>query len=226
MNSCIIELMIEKSRDAIIVLGAGISADGQIPLQSKARVDLAVKLAEPHATPLIFSGRWSLLLSYVPVRSEAEAMIEYARTKVQKTHPLYVEDSSFDTIGNAYFSARRYLERKSWKHIAVITSDFQLERATYVCNKVLGPDYSVDVLAAPSGLSEQELSLKAIPEKKLLDFTKKLLGDIKDGDLEGIHAAMQTLEGYGDTPIHTKQSLLKLIRGTDPAPDTYGLSGA
>lgn len=217
--------MIIEDNDAIVVLGAGISSDGQLPLQSKVRVDLAVKLAEPYGAPIIFSGRWSLLLSYIPARSEAKAMIEYARTKVQRTCPLYMEDASLDTIGNAYFSARHYLERELWKRITVITSDFQLERATFVFNKVLGPDYSVDVIAAPSGLNEQELRQKAVTEKKLLDFTRGLLKNVNDGDLEGIHAAMQTLEGYGDTPIHTKQSLLELIQGTDETPDTYGLSG-
>jgi hypothetical protein len=213
------------SKDAIIVLGAGISADGQIPLQSKARADLAIKLAGPYRTPIVFSGRWSLLLSYVPIRSEAEAMAEYVLTRVQKTYPLYMEKSSLDTIGNAYFSALHYLERKSWKNIVVVTSDFQLERATFVFKKVLGPSYSVDVMAAPSGLNQQELRLKAMTEKKLLDFTKELLGNVKDGTMEGIHAAMQTLEGYGDKPAHTKQSLLELIQRTDSAPDTYGLSG-
>jgi len=217
--------MIKKNTDAVIVLGAGISADGQIPLQSKARVDLAIKLAQPCGTPLIFSGRWSLLLSYVPLRSEAEAMVEYALTKVQKTCPLYMEDSSLDTIGNAYFSACEYLERRSWKSVVVVTSDFQLERAAFVFNKVLGPSYSIDVMAAPSGLSQHELRLKAIPEKRLLDFSKRLLKNAKDGDLASVYTAIQTLEGYGDKPIHTKQSLLKLIRGTNPARDTYGLSG-
>ena len=170
----IIGLMIKKSNDAVVVLGAGISSDGQLPLQSKARVDLAIKLAEPYGIPLIFSGCWSLLLSYVPVRSEAEAMIEYARTKVQRTYPLYMEEASLDTIGNAYFSARHYLECESWKHIAVVTSDFQLERATFVWKKVLGPGYSVSIMAAPSGLNQQELHQKAVVEKKLLDSRRSL----------------------------------------------------
>lgn len=217
--------MIMKGIDAIIVLGGGISSDGQLPLQSKARVDLAVKLAKPYGTPIIFSGRWSLLLSYTPARSEAKAMIEYARPKVQRTCPLYMEDASLDTIGNAYFSARHYLERESWKRLVVITSDLQVERAIFVWKKVLGPGYHVNVTVAPSGLNKQELSQKAAVEKKLLDFTKDLLGSVRDGDLEGVHAVMQTLEGYGDKPTYTKQSLLELIQGTDETPDTYGLSG-
>jgi uncharacterized SAM-binding protein YcdF (DUF218 family) len=211
--------------EVIIVAGAGITPEGTLPPIAKKRVEKAIAVRGNNPTPLIFAGKWSLLLDVQPPKTEADAMRDYARHIADiPDEQLLTETHSMDTAGNAYFCKTQIIEPRRWLGITVVTSEFHLDRTEYLCNKIFGPHYSLEYVAANSGLSEQDMRQKAPLERTLLDFYKRLFAKVDDGDNHAIWQALQNLPGYSVTPQFSRQELIQLVQSKAPTVDTYGLT--
>lgn len=212
--------------DAIVVLAGGIDLEGKIPSFVQKRIADAVSASEGNI-PIVMTGHWSFLLSYTPPLSEASAMKKYALCSSEiNTDKIIVEEESADTIGNAYFTKIHILEPHNWHTVLLITSEFHITRSTYIFNKVLGLEYTLTPYSAPSGFSADDLSAKAILEKKLLNFTKELLDNVPDGDTDAVRQIMNLFPVYGSTPKYTKSDLLKMLDIGMPVVDAYGLNNS
>lgn len=212
--------------DAAVVLGAGINPRGEISSLAKERINKAVAIAQD-TVPIIMTGRWSYLIDYTPPTTEAAAMKSYSLVHhpILKTGDhIFVEDKSMDTIGNAYFTKTQLLAPHMWQHIAILVSDFNAERSTYIFRKILGENYDITTIATPSGLSSEELHMKTAVENKLLMFTKQLLGPISDGDHEAVNKIMELFPGYSSKPVYTREALLQLVDPGTLTIDTYGIN--
>jgi uncharacterized SAM-binding protein YcdF (DUF218 family) len=124
-------------------------------------------------------------------------MRRYAIRKGVKATDVLVESKARDTIGNAFFTCKKFLLANSWRRIVVVTSIFHVPRAKLVFRKVLGNSYHV--LFAPSVrvLSEKAFKEKLRLEKGLLLATSFLSGLVADGDLEAVENFLRKNPLYG-----------------------------
>ena len=195
--------------DAIVVLGRGIDADGSLPRLAQQRVERAGELFGLETAPrIIFSGRCSLMTETDPALTEARAMADYALTLGLPREALLMEEESRDTIGNAYFVLRRFLEPNDWTSIRVVTSDFHIQRTAWAFQKVLGLGYDVSFSAAPSELDHSNIAARAREESDITAFLMEWLGDVPDGDPLAL-ARLIWMEhpGYAADPLVTKAAI-------------------
>ena len=217
--------MLPYRADALIVLGRGIDPDGSLPRLAKQRVERAAELFAWQTAPrIIFSGRCSLMTESIPAVTEARAMADYARSLGLPGDALLVEEESRDTIGNAYFVMRRFLEPNDWSSIRVVTSDFHIQRTAWVFQKVLGLGYDVSFSPAPSELDHSTIAVRAREESDITAFLMEWLADVPDGDpLALARVIWQEHPGYATDPRVTKadiqsrvEALSRSHRGDEP----------
>ncbi len=192
--------------DAIVVLGRGLHADGTLPHLARQRVQRAAELFAWETAPrIIFSGRCSLMTDEVPPCSEARAMADHALALGLPPAALLLEEDSRDTIGHAHLVLRTFLEPNDWMSIRVVTSDFHIQRASWVFQKVLGLGFDVSFSPAPSELDHSTIAARARDESDIAAFLMEWLADIPDGDpLALARFIWQEHPGYAATPIMTR----------------------
>ena len=205
--------MLPYRADALVVLGRGIDPDGSLPRLAKQRVERAAELFAWQTAPrLIFSGRCSLMTDVIPAITEAGAMADYAVELGLPREALHVEEQSRDTIGNAYFVLREYLEPNDWSSIRVVTSDFHIQRTAWVFQKVLGVGYDVSFSPAPSELDHSTIAARAREEADITAFLMEWLQDIPDGDPVALARVIwKEHPGYATDPLVTKAEIQSRI---------------
>lgn len=106
---------------------------------------------------------------------EATACAGYLRRNHGLSKNVYVETTSYDTIGNAYFARTTHSDVAGWRNVLVITNEFHIRRTKAIfdwifvrCNnhaKERKDKYRMHYLSTPdSGLSTE--ALKARKEKE------------------------------------------------------------
>jgi uncharacterized SAM-binding protein YcdF (DUF218 family) len=195
------------------VLGRGVNPDGTLPLVACTRVERAVELHRAGVAPvLVMSGRCSLMTQNPPEISEAAAMASHARGLGVSDDALRIEEESRDTIGNAYFVARRFLEPNDWHAIRVVTSDFHVPRTAWIFQKVLGTGYDVAFSPASSELFASTIAHRAREESDIARFLMEWIGDIPDGDREGFDRFISMDHpGYSPAPSITKNQIQERV---------------
>ncbi len=162
--------------DAIIVLGAGITLKGNLTRVAKSRMDKAIGLYREGAAPRII----------VTGKKESAVMKRYAVKKGIGMKDVLAEGNSLDTVGNAFFTRKKFLLPNSWHRVVVVTSVFHLPRAKLVFRKVLGKSYTVRFVAAKRVLSKSLFEKMLRLEHGLLMLTKILSILVADGDMKAI----------------------------------------
>ncbi len=195
--------------DALVVLGRGVDADGALPLLAKQRVERAAELFAWGVAPrMIFSGRCSLMTEAEPPRTEAAAMAEHALAIGIPRRAIILEEESRDTVGNAYFVLRRFLEPNDWMSIRVVTSDFHIQRTAWVFQKVMGLGYDVAFSPSPSELDHDTIASRAREESDISSFLMEWLGPIRDGDPIALARLIwQEHPGYAPDPTVTRADI-------------------
>gem|GEM_PF-375921 len=198
--------------DAIIILGAGVERNGELPPVARTRVLRAVELFEEGIAPrLIVSGRFGLSDDEPPI-TEAAAMAAYARQLGIGSDMILLEDESRDTLGNAFFTRERYLAPNGWRNVRVVTSDFHLSRAAWVFRKILGRGYDFSFVSAFSGLGPRELIFRALEECKISIFMNEWLETVQDGDQEAFARLMaHEHPGYAEAPTLTLNEMRRRL---------------
>ena len=173
--------------DAIVVLGSTVNEDGSLPLHARQRAVRAAMLYAAGVAPrVIFSGLCNLTAPEPTPVSEAAAMAAYAESLGTPRGAVLLEEEARDTIGNAYFVARRFLEPNGWSSIRVVTSDFHVPRTTWVFQKVLGPAYDVSFSPASTELDATIIAARARAEGDIITFLMEWIGPIEEGDREAV----------------------------------------
>ena len=195
--------------DALVVLGRGTDPDGSLPRLAKQRVERAAELFAWETAPrIIFSGRCSLMTDLIPAATEARAMADYAAAIGLPREALLCEEESRDTIGNAYFVLRRFLEPNDWNSIRVVTSDFHIQRTAWVFQKVLGLGYDVSFSPSPSELDHSTIAARAREEADITSFLMEWLAGVPDGDpLALARFIWKEHPGYAESPTTTKAGI-------------------
>lgn len=164
----------------IVVLGGGITPEGGLPELVELRLRKAVELFQQHPSPIIVSGKYSLLIDEPPAKTEAQLMQEELVRLGVPVGQVLVEDQSQDTVANAYY-VKKLIKGKD-TNITVVTSEFHSERAEFIFKKVFGPEFQIEAVATPSALSEEIREKVEARQLELMDLTQKFLHDMPDGD--------------------------------------------
>ncbi|MBM7645895.1 uncharacterized SAM-binding protein YcdF (DUF218 family) [Scopulibacillus daqui] len=121
----------DNGNHAFVVLGAGLSDNGQIQKPLLERLKAAKKAAEkyPHSKVIVTGG--------VPRkgRTEAAAMYHWLVNNGIKKDRIIKEDMAMDTVENALFSMD-IAENQKIKDITLITSASHMKRALVIFNEV------------------------------------------------------------------------------------------
>ena len=173
--------------DAIVVLGSTVNDDGSLPTHARQRAVRAVMLLAAGVAPrIIFSGRCNLTATEPPAISEAAAMAALAESLGAPRDAILLEEESRDTIGNAYFVGRRFLEPNGWSSIRVVTSDFHVPRTTWVFQKMLGDAYDVSFSPASTELDATVIAARARAEGDIITFLMEWIGPIPEGNRDAV----------------------------------------
>ena len=175
--------------DCIFIPGGGLNPDGSLPPWTQARLQRALELegqtgriaclsgGTVHKPPPLDGGGFPLFES----RMAADELIKSG------INPRKVssEISSFDTIGNAYFSRLLFSQPLGFKKILIITSGFHLPRVQAVFNWIyhLTPypaDWVLSYESTPDlGLPQQALKARKARESNSLQHFKFVQKRIK-----------------------------------------------
>jgi hypothetical protein len=169
--------------DAIIVPGGGLRAGGELPEHVKRRFDLALER---------WSGEWMVPLSAWTTHRpamldgdgrqmwEATAGARYLMTRGVEARRIVCEATSYDTIGNGYFSRVQIVEPMGWRRLLVITSEFHMPRTEAIFRWIYGLDggtarYELEFAASPDdGLSEAGVAARRERESGSLRSVERL----------------------------------------------------
>lgn len=137
-----------SSLDAIVVLGGGLTPTGAIPGWGKRRLQTALQLYKHsgEVCPILCLGggtphKPAVLSDTGHVVHEGSAYAAHLHKDGVPNKHLLKEVSSYDTVGNAYFSLVIHAIPAKWRRLAVVTSDFHMPRSQAIfehCFKLAG----------------------------------------------------------------------------------------
>jgi hypothetical protein len=216
--------------DAIVVLGSTVNVDGSLALHAQQRAVRAASLHAAGVAPrVIFSGCCNLTATEAPPISEAAAMAAYAESLGTPRDAILLEEQSRDTIGNAYFVGRRFLEPNGWTSIRVVTSDFHVPRTTWVFQKILGPGYDVSFSPASTELDSTIIAARARAEGDIITFLMEWIGPIAEGDRPAVERFIhEEHPAYAPNPAISREEIqerVNEIARVHRVVDTHGLRG-
>lgn len=163
-----------------VVLGSGITAEGKATPVTEIRARAAAEFIKAHPMRLILSGKRAPSDKAPHGCTEASAMADLVAACGVERPLLLLEDQSFDTLGNAVFTVRRYLAKETPGTLYVITSPFHMQRSLYVFRRVLGRRWKVVPQPAPEWSGETRQAGAAAAMKRAKAFFR----GIRPGDLK------------------------------------------
>jgi hypothetical protein len=171
--------------DAIVVLGGGLREGGELPSYARRRFDLALERNSGEPFLALSAGTTHLapiLDAAGRVETESRAGALYLIQHGVPADRILCESTSYDTIGNAYFSRVQLVQPLGWTRLLVITSNFHRARAEMVFRWVYGLDkagFDLDFAGAPDeGLSPQALAARQARERDRVARVEELRGKL------------------------------------------------
>lgn len=171
--------------DAILILGGGAppSPREQLPFViARCQAAAAVRAAHPEGKrPVMFclSGGTAhapqlLSATGLPIWEATVSAAWLMDNCDIPAEALVLETSSYDTIGNAWYSRTGHTDIAGWRHLLIITSDFHLERTKAIFEwifnidpDVAGPPYKLDYLGTPDvALDDAAVAARAAREQQ------------------------------------------------------------
>lgn len=131
--------------DAILVPGGGVREGGELPLWTRRRLDRALQIQT--GEELIITLSAGTVHKPPPLDSkgfpifESAAAAKYLVQRGLDPKRILIETSSYDTIGNAFFSRVIHVDPRGLRKLLIITSDFHMPRTQVIFSWV----YSLDV---------------------------------------------------------------------------------
>lgn len=118
----------EKNADAILVLGAGVRADGSLSLMLQERLDMGIQLYKQGAADCILMSGDHGKKEY----DEVNAMKSYAIEQGIPSERIFMDHAGFSTYESMY-RAKEIFEVKT---VIVVTQEYHMYRALYVAERL------------------------------------------------------------------------------------------
>lgn len=165
--------------DCIFIPGGGLLPGGTLPPWTVARLEQALSQKE--------RTRWIACLSGGTVHKppllnkdgfpifESHAAANFLVSKGTHPQQILTEISSYDTIGNAYFSRLLFSDPLQFDRLLIVTSEFHMPRTRAAFEWIYGltpfpVEYQLIFQTVPDrGLSPQVLKTRTAREKKSLE---------------------------------------------------------
>ncbi|MGD1951929.1 MAG: YdcF family protein [Leptolyngbyaceae cyanobacterium] len=117
--------------DAILIPGGGVRADGGLPSWIQRRLERAIEKRQDAYLITLSAGTTHkpppLDTDGYPI-FESVAAANYLVKRGIEPQKILVETSSYDTIGNVFFSRMIHVEPLNIKRLLVVTSEFHMSR--------------------------------------------------------------------------------------------------
>lgn len=181
----------KNAYDAVVIPGGGLTPDGELPPWVKVRFEKALEYREKVKHFLLLSGGTVHKPPPIDHRGfpifESQAGAHYLLEQEVDPANILTEISSYDTIGNAFFSRVIHAQPAGFRNLLIITSQFHLPRVQAAFRwiyqlKPLSYPYRLQFLETPNrGLEKTPLRLRKQRESASL------------ANLKSISAAIETL---------------------------------
>lgn len=169
--------------DAVLVPGGGVYAHGALPLWTQRRLDYAINhhqgayiitlsAGTTHKPPPLDPDRYPIF--------ESVAAANYLTQKGISPEKILVETSSYDTIGNVYFSRMIHIDPLHLKRLLVVTSEFHMPRTQAIFEWLYGldglpQDYHLEFqVVTDEGIDVKLLDARRAKEAKSLKNVRAL----------------------------------------------------
>ena len=189
---------------AIVILAGGSQQNdnaSSLPSYVKDRLDLAFNIynESPKKPYLIVSSsgtphRKTFINSKKQIIYECDSMAQYLIDKYHTLNPNLIlrEYTSYDTIGNAYFTKINHIDPLQITKFLVVTSDFHIKRSEYIFNFIfsLKPNskkYHLDYKKTITQVPQQLICSRLIKEQKSLVYFKNQMTEDNINDLKSLH---------------------------------------
>jgi hypothetical protein len=189
----------DKSYDAILILGGGLTSEGKLPEWSKRRLVKALEIyngqhiivlsaGTVHKQPILDKEGYPLFESFVAAN--------YLVEKGIGSEKILREWASYDTVGNAYFTRVIHTDPRHWRKLAIITSEFHMQRTREIFKWIFGlddpkPSYQLDFInVTDTGIDRRIILPRIDKEQKDLEKLLRLKGGISN--LEEFHTWLFT----------------------------------
>lgn len=147
--------------DAILIPGGGLVENGKLPVWTKRRLERVVQINDfdyvitlsagtTHKPPPLDEKGFPIL--------ESVAAAKYLLQKGISAQRILTETSSYDTIGNAFFSRVIHVDPLYLKKLLVITSEFHMPRTKVIFLWVYG---------LTRNRNEYQLSFESVPDNDI-----------------------------------------------------------
>jgi hypothetical protein len=177
--------------DCIFIPGGGLLSDGSIPPWTKSRLDKACSLQSQTQWLGILSGGTvhkppPLTKDGYPI-FESRAAGSYLISNGVDPKKILMEISSYDTIGNAYFSRMLFVDPMQMEKLLIITSDFHLLRAQSIFNWVYKLPPQTDTL---------DINYESVPDQGLSSAGLKARKERERSSLEKIRITQEKITSF------------------------------
>lgn len=182
----------------IIVVGAGMHQDGTLYEGSKINVEKGVEIFKRNREQVtIFTGKWNYFIKVEPPWTEARAMKEYALSLGIPDDKTIEEGSSYDTVGNAYYTDKIVRKINNVGLITIVAASWHMPKARFVFEKMFGGTrFRISFEEGKQEMSGDMAKRAAENEAKKLDKLKRLYGMIRDGDNEGFAKEIEKVHPF------------------------------
>eukprot|EP00873_Tetraselmis_striata_P021221 jgi/Tetstr1/441485/TSEL_029717.t1 len=217
-----------KRFDAVVVLAGGQREGGSgLPAQVEVRLDACLELMQrqgpdcavlctgggtPHKPPIMRGGY---------VYHESTSCADYLIERGMPPERILKEVSSFDTIGNGYFSATIHALPRRWRRLAVITSEFHMPRSKAIfdhCYGLAGECFS------ESGVSF-DLTYIAVSDDCIPDDILEARREREAASLAGFQRTVRRTPSLAEFShwMHTEHLCYAVPRQVEPHPPSHAL---
>ncbi len=161
-----------------IVLSRWMNLDGTLGEETKKRTDRSIDLYLEGATrSLTMSGLRDNKEPESPT-SHAEAMKRYAHSCGVSEEAIFKEEHSLDTTGQAFFIKRDIIIPNEFQRLAVISSDYHMERVKAEFDFMFGGNYSIDYFSIDGFSTDQLLE----DERRKIEYFNLFFKGINQAD--------------------------------------------
>jgi uncharacterized SAM-binding protein YcdF (DUF218 family) len=186
--------------DAVLIPGGGLTPSGELTPFVRARLDralahsadfyIAISAGTTHLPPPLDSRGYPIFESVPAARYLQERGIPQRR--------ILVETSSYDTIGNAFFTRITHTDPRGLSRLLIVNSRFHMPRTEVIFRWVFGaaPTRGYDLSFESTediGISPEALEARAERERASLAAVGKLASSI--ASLSDIHEWLFTEHG-------------------------------